>query len=173
MYRHGIPLIPAEELGYYLGLTVPKKVAGFFWRMRTGKRRANSFRPIAGYGTRVFEKKYEPDKIFKKLGIPLTMKLRSIRSFKNFSGFKKYLSELSKKDFDVLLCFHHGTLADDPTKDNGHVVVLDRIYPSKGTMRFVDPTRGPKWKIATMKKMYEAMRAHPNQTGGFWEINKI
>ncbi len=24
MYRHNIPLVPAEELGYHLGLTVPK-----------------------------------------------------------------------------------------------------------------------------------------------------
>jgi hypothetical protein len=174
MYRLAIPLIPAEELGYYLGLTVPKEVAGFFWHMRTGKRRPSPLRPIAGYGTRVYEKNYDPNKVFKKLGIPLTMKLNSIENFKNFAAFKKYLSELSKKDFDVLMCFHHGTLADDPAKDNGHVVVLDRIYPSKGMIRFVDPKRGAKWEVVKMKKMYEAMRAHINtKTGGFWELKKI
>ncbi len=142
--------------------------------MRTGKRPRSPLRPLGGYGTRIYEGKYDPNKVFKKLGIPLTMKLKPIKSFKNFSGFKKYLSELSKQDFDVLMCFHHGTLADDPTKDNGHVVVLDKIYPSKGVMRFVDPTRGPKWKIVTMRKMYDAMRTHRNlRVGGFWELHSL
>ena len=71
------------------------------------------------------------------------------------------------------MCFHHGTLANDPEKDNGHVVVLDKIYPSKETIRFVDPKRGAKWEVVKMKKMYQAMKAHPNVTGGFWELNKI
>lgn len=172
MYRLSIPLMPAEELGYYLGLTVPKEVASYFWHSRIGKRKSSPLRPIAGYGTRLWEKGYDPDKVFKKLGIPLTMKLRSIKTFKDFVAFKKYLLDLSKKDFDVLMCFHHGTLANNPEKDNGHVVVLDKIYPSKGTIRFVDPKRGAKWEVVKMKKMYEAMKAHPNITGGFWELKK-
>lgn len=172
MYRYGIPLIPAEELGYYLGLTVPKDAAKFFWHMKTGKRRPSNLRPIAGYGTRIYEGKYDPNKVFKKLNIPLTMKLKPLKSFKNFTEFKKYLSRLSQQDFDVLMCFHHGTLANDPTRDNGHVVVLDRIYPAKEKIRFVDPTRhGPKWQIVTMRKMYEAMKMHPNRkVAGFWEL---
>jgi len=174
MYRHGIPLIPAEELGYHLGLTVPKNAVKFFWRMRTGKRPASTFRPIAGYGTRIYEGKYDPNKVFKKLHIPLVMKLNPIEKFENFNEFKIYLWKLSRKDFDVLMCFHHGTLANDPERDNGHVVVLDKIYPKKGTIRFVDPTRGPKWKIVRMKKMYEAMKAHSNgKAAGFWEMNFI
>jgi hypothetical protein len=171
MYRHSIPLIPAELLGYYLGLTVPKEAAGFFWNVNVGKRPASKMRPIAGYGTMIYEKKFEPNKVFKKLNIPLRMELRAIDSFKSFNDFKKYLLGLSRKDFDVLLCFHHGTLVNDPAKDNGHVVVLDKIYPKKSEIRFVDPTRGPKWKIFSMKKMYEAMKAHTSaKTGGFWEL---
>lgn len=171
MYRHGIPLIPAELLGYHLGLTVPKEASGFFWNTHIGKRPASRIRPIAGYGTMIYEKKYEPNKIFKKLGIPLRMELKPVDNFKDFVEFKRYLSELARKDFDVLLCFHHGTLVNDPAKDNGHVVVLDKIYPNKGMVRFVDPTRGPKWKIYPMKKMYEAMKAHTSaKTGGFWEL---
>ena len=171
MYRHGIPLIPAEELGYYLGLTVPKEASKFFWHVRTGKRLKSSFRPIAGYGTQIYERGYEPNKVFKKLGIPLTMELKPIEYFKKFSEFLEYLSILSHHDFDVLMCFHHGTLVNDKTKDNGHVVVLDKIYLKDNTIRFVDPTRGPKWKIVTMKKMYNAMKAHANgKIAGFWEL---
>lgn len=174
MYRRGIPLIPAEELGYYLGLTVPKDAAKFFWRMRTGKRPTSPFRPISGYGTRIYEGKYDPNKVFKKLHIPLTMKLRPIENFKTINEFKTYLSGLSRKNFDILMCFHHGTLVDDPEKDNGHVVVLDKIYPKKGAIRFVDPTRGPKWKVVTMKKMYDAMKAHSNgKAAGLWELHSI
>ncbi|MDO8512639.1 MAG: hypothetical protein Q7S57_05160 [bacterium] len=172
MYRRGIPLIPAEELGYHLGLTVPKDATKFFWNMRTGKRPRSSFRPVAGYGTQIFERNYEPNRVFKKLGIPLSVELKNIEKFENFSEFKKYLSLLSRQDFDILMCFHHGTLANDPEKDNGHVVVLDKIYVKNNTIRFVDPTRGPKWKIVTMKKMYDAMKAYANgKTAGFWELH--
>ena len=171
MYRHNIPLIPAELLGYHLGLTVPKEAAGFFWNANIGKRAVGKMRPIAGYGTMIYDKRFEPNKIFKKLNIPLRMELKPIGSFKGFTEFKKYLLELSGRNFDVLLCFHHGTLVNDPAKDNGHVVVLDKIYPRTSTIRFVDPTRGPKWKIFSMKKMYEAMKAHTSaKTGGFWEL---
>ncbi|MEK7618000.1 MAG: hypothetical protein AAB410_02540 [Patescibacteria group bacterium] len=171
MYRHGIPLIPAELLGYYLGLTVPKRAAGFFWNANIGKRAASQIRPIAGYGTMIYEKKFEPNKVFKKLKIPLRMELRPVSSFRDFMEFKNYLAGLAKKDFDVLLCFHHGTLVNDPSKDNGHVVVLDKVYLTEQKIRFVDPTRGPKWKIFSMKKMYEAMKAHnSSKVGGFWEL---
>lgn len=174
MYRHNIPLMPAELLGYHLGLTVPKEATGFFWNANVGKRPASRIRPVAGYGTMIYEKKFEPDKIFKKLKIPLRMKLRPVSDFKNFIKFRKYLLELSRKDFDVLLCFHHGTLVSDPAKDNGHVVVLDKIYPKSQTIRFVDPTRGPKWKIFTMKQIYEAMKAHTSsKVGGFWELHLV
>jgi hypothetical protein len=171
MYRLGIPLIPAEALGFHLGLTVPKEASEFFWHMRTGKRQPSPLRPVSGYGTRIYGGKYDPNKVFEKLHIPLTMKLKSITNFEVFNDFKKYLIGLAGKDFDILMCFHHGTLANDSAKDNGHVVFLDKIYASKGQIRFIDPTRGPKWKIYPMKKMYEAMKAHPNgQTAGFWEI---
>ena len=175
MYRRGIPLIPAEELGYHLGLTVPEKVNYFFWRTRTGKRRPSSLRPVAGYGTRIYEGKYDPNKVFKKLGIPLAMKLRPITRFGKFASFKKYLSDLSGQDLDVLMCFHHGTLANDPSRDNGHVVVLDRTYPKDQKIRFVDPERrGPKWKVCSMQKMYVAMKAHPNpKVAGFWELHSL
>ena len=130
-------------------------------------------RPKAGYGTRIFEGKYDPNKVFKKLRIPLTMELKSIEGFGYFNEFKKYLLKLSRKNFDVIMCFHHGTLANDPEKDNGHAVVLDKIYFEENKIRFVDPTRGPKWKVVTMKKMYEAMKAHSNKAGGFWELNLV
>ena len=87
------------------------------------------------------------------------------------SASEESLNADKLKDFDVLLCFHHGTLVNDPAKDNGHVVVLDKIYTRTSTIRFVDPTRGPKWKIFRIKKMYEAMKAHTaSKTGGFWEL---
>ena len=171
MYRHNIALLPAELLGYHLGLTVPKKAAKFFWNSHIGKRNPSQLRPMSGYGTQIFEENYEPNKVFKKLGIPLKMDLAPIINFNDFSEFKKYLLELSKKDFDILLCFHHGTLINDKTIDNGHVVVLDKIYPTSNKIRFIDPTRGPKWKIFSMIKVYKAMKAHPNQkVAGFWEL---
>jgi hypothetical protein len=166
IYRHNIPLIPAELLGYYLGLNVPPDTAKFFWNVRMNKKP-----PISGYGTQVYEKEFEPNRAFKKLKIPLKLEFKLISSFENFSTFKKYLAELSKKDFDVFACFNHGVLIEESDKDWGHVCVIDKIYPSKNTVRLIDPARAPKWRVVTMKKLYEAMRAHRSKkSAGFWEL---
>ena len=66
MYRNGMPLIPAEELGYHLGLTVPPEDSHLFYKVRV----SNTPPSLAGYGTQIYNPDYEPNKVFRELGIP-------------------------------------------------------------------------------------------------------
>lgn len=169
MYRLGIPLVAAEELGYYLGLTVPKDVAELFWNPRV-----RSKSPPSGWGTQIYKREFAANKAFKKLEIPLTMKLQPISRFRDFRAFKKYLLTLSSSDFDVLACFHHGTLTGEIERDCGHVCVIDRIYPSKDRIRLIDSARAPKWRTVSARRLFAAMKAHPvKASSGFWEISII
>ncbi len=73
MYKNGIPLIPAEEIGYHLGLIVHPDRSGLFYKVRT-----STEKPPAGYGTRIYLPEFEPNVAFKKLGIPLSLTVKPV-----------------------------------------------------------------------------------------------
>lgn len=165
MLRNKIPLIPAEELGYYLGLIVHPDNANLFYKVRTSKKR-----PKAGYGTRIYDLKFNPNKVFERLGLPMRLFVRPIEEYSSTKDVAVYLKKVEKEDKDVLLCFNHGVLVDDPEKNGGHVCVFDRI--EKNRIRIIDPSPNwPKWRNVTLEKMFIAMKKHSGNTGGFWEIN--
>lgn len=167
MYKNGIPLIPAEELGYHLGLVVHPDKAHFFYNVRT-----SPTPPSAGYGTRIYESEFEPNAVFKKLGIPLSLKVHGIKNMSSPDDLLAKLAEAEKKDRDVLFCFNHGALTDED-KDWGHIVVFDRIVD--GQLRIVDPApEHPKWRLVTVDKMYHAMKVHSQRktASGIWYLNK-
>lgn len=167
MLRRGMRLVPQELMGYYLGIVVPKRYLKYFWHGRTGKR------PISGYGTQIFNKRYELNRAFSKLRIPLKAKLRLIDSFKDSESVKRYLAEAEKKDKDVLVCFDYGALYGT-SYHYGHVCVLDRVYATKGEVRLVDPSRiASKWRYVKMDRLYRAMKVHGNaRAGGLWELSE-
>ena len=168
MYKLGIPLIPQELLGYHLGLTVAKKYRYLFWNAQTGKK------PPAGYGCRVVPlKKYNPNREFKKLGIPLKMKIYHIDNFLRKDTFIKFVVKIIQQNKDVLVAFHNGVLSDSQNK-GGHICVIDRLYKSKNIIRLIDPSpEQPKWREVTIDSLMESMRAHPSGNGSFWELDKI
>jgi hypothetical protein len=168
MYRHNIPLKPAEEIGYQLGLVVHPDREKLFYNVRTSLEK-----PPAGYGTRIYESEFEPNKAFQRMNIPLSFKIKTISQFDNSQEIIDYLRGVEKNDEDVLMCFNHGALIDDPTKDWGHVCVFDRLVENK--IRLIDPTPDqPKWRLVTVEKMFEAMKKHgEKRSGGFWEIKHI
>ncbi len=165
MYRHNIPLIPAEKIGYYLGLTVHPDRAYLFYSVRTSINK-----PPAGYVTRIYDPEYEPNIFFKKFNIPLNFNKIPITKVKSPEDILGYLKKVETVDKDVLLCFHHGTLINDPDKDWGHVCVFDRIIDGK--IRIIDPSPDyPKWRLVEINKMFEAMVKHGEQrSAGFWEL---
>jgi len=168
MLRRNIPLLPAELLGYHMGLVIPKEEAKSFWNGRTG------LKPKAGYGTQVGEKRYSPNAVFQKLGIPLKMNLILIDNFIDLSQFRDYLINLDKINKDVLVCYDWGTLFGADVH-NGHVCVLDKIFKDKNELRIIDPEyRTAKWKLVKIKKLYDAMVFHGrDKSAGFWEFEVL
>jgi len=166
MLRHNIPLIPAEELGYYLGLTVHPDRAYLFYNARTSKKK-----PPAGYGTRIYDPRFKPNKVFKKLGLPMSLTVKPITKFDSSKEAQNYLSAVESNDKDVLLCFNHGALIGDSSKDWGHVCVFDRLVGNE--IRIIDPNPNqPKWRNVSINKMFHAMRKHgEKRSGGFWELS--
>lgn len=167
MYKHNIPLIPSEKIGYYLGLIVHPDNKHLFYNTRTSKTP-----PISGYGTQISKPGYEPSKALKKLGIPLRIDVLTAEQFKTNNDLETYLIDVETKDKDVLLCFNHGILINDPNKSGGHVVVFDRMT-NKG-IRIIDTSsHKPKWRSVSVSKMLKAMKKHGNKkSGGVWKITK-
>lgn len=170
MLRHKLPLVPAELIGYHMGLVVPPDGEDFFWNPRASKER-----PPAGYGTQANKPEYGPNAVFKKLNIPLKLTWSLINKFSNIDEFKKYLEVVETNDIDVLACFDWGTLFDHSDFHNGHVCVVDRIYIEKNEVRIIDPEWNvPKWRVVSIDKLFESMKFHgQDKSGGFWEVNKI
>lgn len=166
MYKNGIPLVPAEELGYRLGLTVSPDMASLFYNARTSPKPPTD----AGYGTQVSDPRYSFRKAFDDLDIPLTATMLNIDDVKNYGELTEKLQEIESRDGDTLLCFDHGTVRVNGTH-NGHVVVFDRLIEDK--IRIIDAsTKHPKWRLVEPKLMYEAMKNHPTGHGGLWMFDK-
>ena len=166
MLRQGIPLVPAELIGYYMGLTVPKEGLKYFWNGRTGPR------PPSGYGTQSYKPQYGTNAVFKKLKIPLRMSWLLIDKFKSIKEFRTYLSTVSEKD--ILVCYDWPTLYDPKNEKRwGHVCVLDKVYLDRNEARIIDPEYDfPKWRVIKINSLYRAMKVHGKKNnGGFWELS--
>ena len=167
MLRHGVPLVPAELLGYHLGLIVPKSEAKNFWNARTGPK------PGGGYGTQYGKPAYRPNRVFEKLGIPLRVKETTIDTISSAEDLAGRLSDIVAEDCDALICFDWGTLMNRKYH-GGHVCVLDRVLPDGKSVRIIDPERGSKWKIVKVSKLYRAMQYHGKAfKAGIWEVEKV
>lgn len=168
MYRNGIPLIPIEELGYHLGLTVNTKDAPLFY-----KARSSDYPPvISGFGTRILEPEYEPNKVFQRLKIPLEFTLVDAIDIPSVEGLKQTLSDIEIKDHDAMLCFNHGVLKGKYQPFSGHVVVFDRIIEDE--IRIVDVSPNyPKWRMVDAEVMFDAIRQHKDAGGGIWIFSKV
>lgn len=170
MYRNGIPLIPAEEIGYHLGLTVPPNVAKSFYQPRISEEP-----PVnSGYGTQIQTSQYDPNRAFEELGIPLqfTKKLSSL--IKNVDEMMNELLRLEDTDIDVLFCFNAGVLYSGEYRAfTGHVVVFDRIIDGK--IRLVDPdATQPKWRTVKASTLFDAIQAHGDENfGGIWYLDLV
>jgi hypothetical protein len=166
MMKHKIPLMPAEELGYHLGLIVHPDNAYLFYNVRTSKKK-----PSAGYGTRIYEPRFEPNKIFQKLHLPMSLIIKPISKFNSSKEVKDHLRSAEADDKDILLCFNHGALIDNASKNWGHFCVFDRLIGNK--IRIIDPSPDqPKWRNVSINKMFNAMRKHgEKRSGGFWELS--
>ncbi|MFN6992487.1 MAG: hypothetical protein ACK4MM_07200 [Fervidobacterium sp.] len=150
-----------EEIGWDLGLIVPKQKAHLFHKTRTGKR------PVAGYGTRVGKKKYSINNFFKKNKINLKETYYPIDKIKIVN---KFISENLSKNNDIIVCFNNKKLYG--TGDYGHVSLIQSINDEIVTL--VDPEKdAPKRRKVKLSKLIEAIKYHGiKNRGGFWVISK-
>lgn len=168
MYKLGIPLLPAEEIGWNLGLVVSPEDGYLFYNARTSE-----VPPSAGYGTRIYEPGFDLNTAFKNMDIPLNFALKPIQEISSQSELVKILNKVEAENDNALLCFNHGALVDDNARDWGHVVVFDRII--EGGIRIIDssPTH-PKWRVVQPEKMFEAMVVHGKKktSSGVWFLRQ-
>lgn len=164
MYRNGIPLIPAEELGFHLGLTVPPDQTELFYNVRTSKNPPSA----AGYGTQIFRPEYNPDNVFQELGIPLGFSMKLAADFDNEEALLAELRGIEQQNSDALLCFNHGVIRGKYKPNSGHVVVFDKVIDGK--VRIVDASwKHPKWRLVEPSLLLDAMKQHGNKNaGGVW-----
>lgn len=101
MYKLGLPLVSQEELGYHLGLTVPPEEKNLFWNVRV----SDAPPTAAGYGTQIQKAEFDPNKAFKKLGIPLKFIYNLIDNFDTAEQARAYLKDIEQNDRDVMICF--------------------------------------------------------------------
>lgn len=169
MYRNGIPLIPAEELGYHLGLTVPPDVANLFYRPNTSDTPPST----AGYGTQIYNPDYEPNSVFEKLNIPLAFKAKLASEIRDAQDLLNQLEIVESEGSDALLCFNHGVIRGEFKPNTGHVVVFDRVVGGK--VRVVDASwKNPKWRLIDASVLLDAIRQHGNEnSGGIWHFTTI
>lgn len=169
MAKHALPEISEVELGRNLGLVIPTSKAHLF----PDTVESSDTPPRSGYGTRIYDPEFNPTKVFKKLGIPLTLEEKPISTFTSREEFTEYLKTAEEIDRDILLCFNHGALVDDPKRNWGHVTLFDRIIDGK--IRIIDPNpEYPEWRTVPIEKMFRAMQIHgDDKSAGAWEIQKI
>lgn len=164
MYRNGIPLRPAEEIGYHLGLVVPPDRGKLFWNARTVEGQG-----AAGYGIQMQLPEYEPNAAFVRMGIPLSFTVEPITSFTSAHELLLRLRAHERDDRDALVAFNLGALLDDPSLDGAHhVCVFDRTR-GEG-VRLIDPSvHAPKWQTLDAERLFVAMQHHVSPDwGGIW-----
>src|SRR5581483_2769030 len=115
MYRNGIPLRPAEEIGYHLGLIVRPDQSNLFANVRIA-----ADAPPAGYGIQIHIPEYEPNAAFARMGIPLDFKVEPISGFASADELMERLRAIEKDDLDALVAFNYGALLDDVNLSEAH-----------------------------------------------------
>jgi hypothetical protein len=168
MYRHGIPLLSAEEIGYHLGLTVAPDRSKLFCNVRT-----TAEKPGAGYGIQIHLPEYEPNAAFARMDIPLHFAVEPITDFSSANELLERLRACEKDDLDVLVAFNLGALLDDASLEEAHhACVFDRIID--GRVRLIDPSfYAPKWRTFEAEQLLAAMQKHVSSDwGGIWLLTK-
>lgn len=168
MYRNNLPLVPAEELGYHLGLTVPPEDERLFYRVRV----SDTPPATSGYGTQISLPEYEPNKAFRELAIPLSFSEKLASQIADENELLKLLQEIEDSNGDALLCFNHGVVRDKYEANSGHVVVFDKLVDGK--VQIVDASpRNPKWRLVELSLVFDAIKQHGDEnSGGIWYFRR-
>lgn len=160
LLRRVIPLKSQEEIGYDLGLIVPKKDKKLFKKVRTGKK------PKAGWGTQTEKITYSINNFFRKNQINLKEKCYFLIEQKEI---KKFLRE-SLNDKDIIVCFNYKKLYNKGG-NCGHVSIIESIRGNYITL--IDPEyKLPKYRKVSLKQLSTSIKFHGREKrAGFWVIS--
>lgn len=150
-----------EEIGYELGLIVPKNDERFFTKVRTGRK------PVAGYGTQIQKDKYSISNYFLKNKINLKETYFPVEKIKDIKSFIRDNLKIN----DLIVCFSYKKLYG--TVEYGHVSLIQNMKGEIVTL--VDPwKKGPAERKVKLSDLVRAMKYHGKEKrGGFWLISEF
>lgn len=170
--RRGLPLLPAELIGWHLGLVIPPEDAHFFYNPRISEKP-----PPKGYGTQVGieGQGIDTDLAFQNLGLPLKLEIMEYRNFDKTEDIWSAIEANLAADNDVIMSVLWGDVVNtreiqepyDP--DSLHIILVD--YIDDDYIRFVDPARGPKWRLFHKDYISRSMEKNKERaSSGIWII---
>ncbi len=160
--RRGIKPDSQEEIGWHLGLVVPKEDRHLFTKVRVGKK------PKGGYGTQIGLKKYSLNSYLKKRGVPLRMELKKRSAV---GGVDLFLEKNLREGNDIIVCFYNEKLFGKGTW--GHVCLVEGLDTAQKKVMLIDPEKGvPKRRTVPIQKLLAAIKYHESfgKTAGFWVV---
>ena len=162
--RRGLKFNSQDEIGYQLGLIVPKEKVHLFSRVRTGRM------PKTGWGTQSSKKQYSINNYFIKNNIPLKLTIHNTKDIENVSEF--VIQNLSSNN-DIIICYNSQILFDNG--DVEHVSLIQEIDTEKNELAIVDPAIDvPKIRKTNLSRLTRALKFHKvSRIGGFWVVSGI
>jgi len=154
--RRGMQYESQEDIGWALGLIVPKKVKHLFHKVRTGKK------PKHGYGTRESQKRYSLQNYFKKREIPLQ---KEFLKLSRIADAEKFIIENLEQNNDMWACFFNQKLFGEG--EFGHMCLIQEIDTEKKTVTLIDPSRREsKARAVKLARLLEAIKYHEDYSKG-------
>lgn len=161
--RRGLEFASQEEIGYQLGLTVPKQRVHLFSKVRTGRM------PKTGWGTQTSKKKYSINNYFIKNNLPLRLTSHNVQQIENVSEF---IIQNLTSDNDVIICYNRQLLFGDGEIE--HVSLIQEFETENDELTIVDPAMGvPKIRKAKLSRLIRVLESHEaGMRGGFWIVSR-
>jgi len=161
--RRGLKYASQDEIGYQLGLIVPKEKVHLYSKALTGRM------PKSGWGTQTNKKQYSINNYFVKNNLPLKLTIHSVQEIESVS---KFVIQNLKKDNDIIICYNSQLLFG--SGDIEHVSLIEGIDTENNELTIVDPAIGvPKIRKIKLSKLIQVLESYRiSKIGGFWIVSR-
>ena len=161
--RRSLEFDSQDEIGYQLGLIVPREKAHLFSKVRTGRM------PKAGWGTQTSKKRYSVDNYFAKYDLPLKL---TIYSSQNVENVAEFVTQNLVNDNDIIICYNSQLLFGDG--DTEHVSLIQEFDSENDEVTIVDPAIGvAKIKKVKFSRLIQVLNSHEtSKLAGFWIVSR-
>lgn len=144
--RRGLRRPSQEEIGWELGLTVPKEKAHLFKKVRSINRI-----PKFGWGTKTYKKEYSINNYFLKKNLPLICNLYNLQNIRDIS---KFIIHHLQTNHDIIVYYNSQILFNHGDKE--HVSLIQEI--DRNIITLIDPAIGvPKIRRVKLPKLLRAL----------------